>query len=75
MSKGALEKEKDHVENFAPEVGGVHGEGRVTKSQHAHKEDAEEVGGAIGVVKGWSLLGCNAVKWTFKPIVARCTLY
>ena len=74
MSKAALENEKEHVKNFAPEVGVVCGEGRVTKPHHAH-EDAEDVGGAIGVVKGWSLLGCNAVKWTFKPIVARCTLY
>ena len=66
MSKAALEKEKEHVEDFSPEVGVVQGEGRVTKPHHAHKEDAE-VGRAIGVVKGWSLL--YAVKWTFKPTV------
>ena len=68
MSKAALEKEKEHVKNFAPEVGVVHGEGRVTKPHHAHKEDAEEVGGAIGVVKGWSLHGCNAGSGLLNPL-------
>ena len=43
---------------------------------YAHKEDAEEeVGGAVGVVKGWSLFGFNAVKRAVEPIVVRCTLY